>query len=93
VTTEDAYATWQLLSAREQDFLRKLARQKDNTVTPQQLAREMNITWQAAASTARALKRLGLVTVKSLPKLTCYTVSGQGEAVLAASARPQERQA
>jgi hypothetical protein len=81
---DDATATWKLLSEDERRTLVVLGRYKGNTVTPGMLGRELRVTWQRAGGLARSLKRLGLVTVRSLPKQTTYGISGQGETCLAA---------
>jgi hypothetical protein len=83
---DDARATWELLSEGERQALAVLGRYRGNVMTPDMLGRELRVTWQRAGSLVRSLKALGLVTVSSMPKMTSYKISGQGEACLAAGA-------
>jgi hypothetical protein len=83
---DDARATWELLSESERQALAVLGRYRGNVITPGMLGRELHSTWQQAAFLARSLKSLGLADVKSLPKMTSYKITGQGEACLAVGA-------
>jgi hypothetical protein len=83
---DDSRATWELLSEGERQALAVLGRYKGNVMTPDMLGRELRVTWQRAGSLARSLKALGLVTVNSMPKMTSYKITGQGEVCLAVGA-------
>jgi hypothetical protein len=85
---EDARATWGLLTEGERKVLAAIGKGSGVT-TPYQAGREAGMTWQMAVRHARALRRLGLVIVTSLPKQTSYALSGQGDACLAAGRAEQ----
>lgn len=79
---DDAAATWGLLSELERAVLAEV--DSPHAVTPQDVARRVDISRQRAAHVAVQLKTLGLVRINSLPKQTSYELTGQGEACLKA---------
>lgn len=78
---DDARATWELLTETERKVLAAIDR--ESVVTPQRVGLVAGVTWQKVARTVRQLKSLGLVSIKSLPKQTDYSLTGQGQACLA----------
>jgi len=84
MTWSDARATWQLLGEHERKALAYLATYRGHVVTPSELSRHLGTSWQKAAVTAGELRKLGLVTVTSMPKQTNYQITGQGDAAVAA---------
>jgi hypothetical protein len=77
---DDARATWALLSETERAALAAL--DTPQIVTPHDLGRALGCSWQRAARTAGQLRRIGLVSISSLPKQTSYELTGQGAACL-----------
>jgi len=71
--------TLDLLTAHEARFITVLGR---NTVTPQALAGQLTWTWQMVSRMAGQLKRIGLVSIESMPKQTRYQLTADGERLL-----------
>jgi hypothetical protein len=80
----DRFATWDLLTPDERLVLGAIGAEQ-GVADPKSVASRLRpMTWQRVTRHVRYLKGLALASIRQLPKMTIYELTGAGESTLAA---------